>query len=162
MAGKHNTRNEPLGRHTIDSLVRHISARQIELFKNWEFDDQASRRSGGVPTLSQPPARPTCIDLFCGAGGFSEGFRQAGFAVLAGNDIDRFAGDTFSSTHKDAVFIPGPIEAVSAPHLLGVTGLRKGELDCLIGGPPCQAFSVYNHQRGLHDERSRLFNDYYG
>ena len=38
--------------------------------------------------------------------------------------------------------------------------MKKGDLDCLIGGPPCQAFSVYNHQRGLHDPRSRLFREY--
>ena len=38
--------------------------------------------------------------------------------------------------------------------------MKAGELDCIIGGPPCQAFSVYNHQRGLHDERSGLFREY--
>ena len=37
----------------------------------------------------------TAIDLFCGAGGLSEGFRQAGFHVLAGNDLDPFAADTY-------------------------------------------------------------------
>lgn len=102
----------------------------------------------------------TAIDLFCGAGGLSEGFRQANFHILAGNDLDLFAGETFSSTHKEAVFIPGPIEKISARKLLSITGLKKGEVDCLIGGPPCQAFSVYNHKRGLHDQRSSLFKEY--
>jgi len=102
----------------------------------------------------------TAIDLFCGAGGLSEGFQQAGFRVLAGNDFDEHAGATFSLAHDTAEFLPGPIEEISADHLLKVTGLEKGELDCLIGGPPCQAFSVYNHQRGLHDKRSRLFEEY--
>jgi DNA (cytosine-5)-methyltransferase 1 len=102
----------------------------------------------------------SAIDLFCGAGGLSEGFRQAGFTVLAGNDIDEFAGQTFSATHPDAVFLGGPIQGISAKDLLKAAGLRRGELDCLIGGPPCQAFSVYNHQRGMHDERSGLFREY--
>ena len=102
----------------------------------------------------------TAIDLFCGAGGLSEGFRQAGFHVLAGNDCDKYAGETFASTHKEAAFLPGPIEKIAASKFLKVTGLKKGELDCLIGGPPCQAFSVYNHQRGLHDKRSGLFKEY--
>src|ERR1700733_5053691 len=99
-------------------------------------------------------------DLFCGAGGLSEGFRQAGFHVAAGNDSDRLAGETFSRTHKDATFLPGPIEEVKSKDLLDSAGVRKGELSCLVGGPPCQAFSVYNHQRGLHDPRSRLFREY--
>jgi DNA (cytosine-5)-methyltransferase 1 len=90
----------------------------------------------------------------------SEGFRQAGFRVVAGNDIDEFAGHTFAATHHEAIFLPGRIQDVSADDLLSATCLNRGELDCLIGGPPCQAFSVYNHQRGLHDARSTLFREY--
>lgn len=93
----------------------------------------------------------TAVDLFCGAGGLSEGFRQAGFHVLAGNDIDPHAAETFAASHAEARFLPGPIERIATREFLGAAGLRKRELDCLIGGPPCQAFSVYNHQRGLHD-----------
>lgn len=104
--------------------------------------------------------RLTVIDLFCGAGGLSEGFRQAGFAVLAGNDFLDSAGQTFQNTHPKAKFLGGPIQDISAERLLAETGLRRGELTCLIGGPPCQAFSVYNHQRGMHDHRASLFHEY--
>jgi DNA (cytosine-5)-methyltransferase 1 len=104
--------------------------------------------------------KPTVIDLFCGAGGLSEGFRQAGFHVLAGNDFNEIAGQTYAATHLDAVFLGGPIQDITAKALLKKTSLVKGELDCLIGGPPCQAFSVYNHQRGMHDLRSHLFREY--
>ena len=104
--------------------------------------------------------RWTAIDLFCGAGGLSEGLRQAGFRVLAGNDIDPFAAETFAASHPGAALFSGPIEEISAHDLLGASGLREGELDCLVGGPPCQAYSVYNHQRGMHDERSGLFHEY--
>ena len=106
------------------------------------------------------PARRTTIDLFCGAGGLSEGFRQAGFAVLAGNDLFEAAGRTFSATHPEAKFFGEPIQDISAAELLTATGLRRGELTCLVGGPPCQAFSVYNHQRGTHDPRAGLFREY--
>ncbi len=102
----------------------------------------------------------TAIDLFCGAGGLSEGFRQAGFQILAGNDFNETAGKTFAATHLDAVFLPGAVQDVSAKRVLVETGLARGELDCLVGGPPCQAFSVYNRQRGLHDARSHLFKEY--
>jgi DNA (cytosine-5)-methyltransferase 1 len=102
----------------------------------------------------------TAIDLFCGAGGLSEGFRQAGFHVLAGQDFDEAAGATFASTHPEARFIGGRIQEVKASSLLRLTGLKRGEVDVLIGGPPCQGYSVYNHQRGESDPRAGLFREY--
>lgn len=102
----------------------------------------------------------TAIDLFCGAGGLSAGLEMAGFTVLAGNDLFDAAGRTFEATHPRAKFIPGPIEELSVKRLMEVTGLRKGELSVLVGGPPCQAYSVYNHQRGMHDARASLFREY--
>lgn len=102
----------------------------------------------------------TAIDLFCGAGGLSEGLRQAGYHVLVGNDYDATAGATFAHTHREAKFLPGPIQNIAAADFLRAANLARGELDCLVGGPPCQAFSVYNHKRGMHDERSQLFHEY--
>ena len=102
----------------------------------------------------------TAIDLFCGAGGLSEGFRQAGVHVLAGQDIDAVFGATFSQTHREAQFVHGPIQAVSASDLLSAANCEPGQIDVLIGGPPCQGYSVYNHQRGVDDPRAGLFNEY--
>lgn len=102
----------------------------------------------------------TVIDLFCGAGGLSEGLRQAGFRVCAGNDHDPAAGKTYESTHPGAKFIGGCIENLLIEDFLDAALLKRGELFCLAGGPPCQAFSVYNHQRGMHDARSQLFREY--
>lgn len=102
----------------------------------------------------------TAIDLFCGAGGLSAGLEMAGFTVLAGNDLFEAAGKTFSHTHPHAKFIPGPIEDLSVESLMKVSGLKRGELTVLVGGPPCQAYSVYNHQRGMHDARATLFREY--
>jgi len=116
--------------------------------------------SGGKRTGISPGRALTAIDLFCGAGGLSEGLRQSGFHVLAGNDFDGVAGETYTSTHPEAKFIAGPVQDVSADKLLKLAGLTKGELNCLVGGPPCQAFSVYNHKRGMHDDRSQLFQQY--
>ena len=100
------------------------------------------------------------IDLFCGAGGLSEGFQQVGFQVLAGNDINSFAAQTFQKTHPDAAFFGSSISELHAEDFLEAAGIARGELACLIGGPPCQAFSVYNHKRGMHDPRSGLFREY--
>lgn len=102
----------------------------------------------------------TAIDLFCGAGGLSEGFRQAGVHVLAGQDIDATFGKTFADTHNEASFVHGPIQDISAADLLAAANCQPGEVDVLIGGPPCQGYSVYNHQRGADDPRAGLFKEY--
>lgn len=102
----------------------------------------------------------TIVDLFSGAGGLSEGFRMAGFNTLAANDFSTSAANTYKQNHPETLFIDGKIEDISANGILKLTGLSKGDLDVLVGGPPCQAFSVYNHQRGMHDERSGLFREY--
>lgn len=102
----------------------------------------------------------TAIDLFCGAGGLSEGFQQAGFDIRVGNDLNKYSKETYLKTHPETNFLFGPIESFFSEDFLKGANLNKGELDCLIGGPPCQAFSVYNHQRGLHDYRSSLFREY--
>lgn len=102
----------------------------------------------------------TVVDLFCGAGGLSEGFRQAGFHVLAGSDYDPAAGKTFMTTHPEATFLGGRIQDLSVDDFLKATGLKKGELEVLVGGPPCQGYSVYNHGRGVDDPRAGLFREY--
>ncbi|MBU3032669.1 DNA cytosine methyltransferase [Tritonibacter mobilis] len=102
----------------------------------------------------------TAIDLFCGAGGLSAGLEMAGFRVLAGVDLFEAAGKTFEDTHPEARFIGKPIEDVTIEELVETTGVQPGKLTVLAGGPPCQAYSVYNHQRGMHDERAVLFKQY--
>lgn len=104
--------------------------------------------------------RLTAIDLFCGAGGLSEGFRQAGFHVLVGQDYDATAGKTFAATHPESTFICGRIQEVTATQILKAAGKHKGEIDVIVGGPPCQGYSVYNHQRGEDDPRAGLFREY--
>jgi DNA (cytosine-5)-methyltransferase 1 len=104
--------------------------------------------------------RPTVVDLFCGAGGLSHGFLQAGYQVVFGTDIDPTFGQTFLASHPDAKFVAKAIQDLKADDILKATGLRAGELDVLVGGPPCQGYSVYNHGRGLQDPRAGLFKEY--
>lgn len=101
-----------------------------------------------------------CVDLFCGAGGLSEGFREEGFEILVANDFDQCCEETYKANHPDTFFISGQIQNITPAQILSICKMAVGELDCVIGGPPCQAFSVYNHQRGMQDERSGLFREY--
>lgn len=105
-------------------------------------------------------AGPTCIDLFAGAGGLAVGFRQAGWSIIGANDLNAAAGETFRLNFPEAAFFEGPISGVSAADLLRECSIKPGDLDCLIGGPPCQSFSYNNHQRSESDDRAKLFEHY--
>lgn len=102
----------------------------------------------------------TCIDLFSGAGGLAEGFRQGGLSVVSGTDRDGIAGATFRHNFPSASFFECPISDLTGAELLADAGLGRGELDCLLGGPPCQSFSYNNHERSRRGARARLFRDY--
>ena len=109
------------------------------------------------------PARPvlTAADLFCGAGGLSEGLREAGFELIAAADHDPDACATYRINFPGAELVEGDLTSpVLHERLLeGVRG--RGELDLLAGGPPCQAFSqVRNHDRLLEDPRNRLYREF--
>jgi DNA (cytosine-5)-methyltransferase 1 len=102
----------------------------------------------------------TSIDLFCGAGGLTEGFRQAGFLCLYGNDNNPFAIETFKRNHPAALADLNPIEQVNTRSIRRKLGLGKGELSVLTGGPPCQGFSINAPERFLDDPRNALFKHY--
>ncbi len=104
--------------------------------------------------------KPTVVDLFCGAGGLSHGFMQAGYDVIFGTDIDPIFGQTFLNSHSGAKFIAKSIADIFASDILAFCGLNAGDLDVLVGGPPCQGYSVYNHSRGENDPRAGLFKEY--
>jgi DNA (cytosine-5)-methyltransferase 1 len=102
----------------------------------------------------------SAIDLFCGAGGITEGFRQAGFHCLYGNDLNLNAIETFHSNHKHTWADSRPIQQVDAKEVRRKFGLRKGELSVVTGGPPCQGFSINAPERFLDDPRNALFRHY--
>lgn len=102
----------------------------------------------------------TTIDLFCGAGGLTEGFRQAGYSCLYGNDAMPEAIQTFKNNHPEAWADNRLVEEVSPEEVRRKVGLRRGELDVLVGGPPCQGFSINAPERFLSDPRNKLFRYY--
>ena len=103
---------------------------------------------------------PLSIDLFCGAGGITEGFRRAGFSCLFANDVDPDAARTFRHNHPMAEVVEGPVEECD-PHRVRLgLGIQKGEIDCIVGGPPCQGFSINAPERFLDDPRNTLFRNY--
>lgn len=98
------------------------------------------------------------VDLFAGAGGLSEGFRQAGFKALAGSDFDPDAMATYARNFPEAATVVGDIQTRSVRAKI----LRYAKAaTVVIGGPPCQAFSqVRNHTRMIDDPRNSLYREF--
>lgn len=80
--------------------------------------------------------RMTTVDLFCGAGGFSEGFARAGYNCAYAVDFDEQAVGTFSFNHPSISAQRRDIRELSGSEILSVANLRKGDVDVVIGGPP--------------------------
>ncbi len=99
----------------------------------------------------------TCVDLFSGAGGLSRGFYDAGYDVVLGVDFDEAALRTFKENHGKAeamrldLFNHGNIDVIV--DYLDKKGIK---LDVLVGGPPCQGFSIAG-PRDMNDKRNSLY-----
>jgi DNA (cytosine-5)-methyltransferase 1 len=98
-------------------------------------------------------------DLFCGAGGLAEGFRQAGCSIVVGTDADPDACATFAQNFPESTTIYGDIREIKVRRRLAAA--TDAEIDILVGGPPCQAFSqVRNHARLIDDPRNALYREF--
>ncbi len=99
------------------------------------------------------------IDLFCGCGGFSKGFHQAGFNIVYGIDNWKDATVTYKHNFPTAVISNEDITSIRGKDILGSTGLSANDIDVIIGGPPCQGFSL-SGKRMLEDPRNRLYKSF--
>lgn len=100
------------------------------------------------------------IELFAGAGGLALGIEKAGFDTLACVEFDKSACATLRKNRPDWRVIQDDIANISCINLEEYFSLKKGELDLLSGGAPCQAFSYAGKRLGLEDTRGTLFYHY--
>jgi DNA (cytosine-5)-methyltransferase 1 len=100
------------------------------------------------------------IDLFAGAGGLSEGLREAGFTSLYANEISLRYAQTYAVNHPGTQVDSRDIRRVDARKIRNLLGLKRGELDLVAGGPPCQGFSINAPKRSTEDLRNHLFREY--
>lgn len=98
-----------------------------------------------------PNQKYKLIDLFCGAGGLSLGFSEAfghSFESVWANDFNRYAADTYNANYGDHCVVGDIIELLENPSTI------IPEADVVIGGPPCQGFSLLNRNRDGDVRRS--------
>lgn len=88
------------------------------------------------------------LSLFCGCGGLDKGFDEAGYNIVWANDFDKYAVETYKANFGDNVIL-GDINEIELNSL--------PEFDVLIGGFPCQPFSMMGAEKGFEDTRGTLF-----
>lgn len=86
--------------------------------------------------------------FFAGVGGIDTGFEEAGFEVIWANEFDKYAAETYSMNFNNQLVVDDirNVKATDIP-----------DFDVMIGGFPCQAFSVAGYRKGFEDERGNLF-----
>lgn len=100
------------------------------------------------------------IDLFAGAGGLSEGLTEAGFHSLFANEIVPTYAKTYAQNHIGTKVETTDIRNLDPNRVRKDLKLKKGELDLIAGGPPCQGFSINAPVRSTKDFRNHLFKEY--
>ena len=99
----------------------------------------------------------TVLDLFCGCGGLSIGFEQAGFNVVLGIDNWKDALVTYQYNHKGSQTICADLMNLSPKDVEKELGSKS--IDVIIGGPPCQGFSIAG-KRIIDDDRNKLYKSF--
>lgn len=155
-----NVLREILGKDYIEF----ISIIQTYLNLNIQIDESLKKymdffRKSSVENYLNDKDSPTLVDFFCGAGGMSLGFCQNGFKVLLANDIEDVCTKTYSFNHYEIPkerIITGDIKQI----VENIDKHINDDVDVIIGGPPCQGFSMANRQRIIDDPRNVLYKSY--
>ena len=104
--------------------------------------------------------KPKVISLFAGAGGLDIGFEKAGFNIAVAVEIDTACCDTLRTNRPQLRIINKDVTQVSGDEILKTAGLQIMEPALVIGGPPCQSFSLAGLRRGLEDDRGKLLFEF--
>jgi len=116
------------------------------MFNNWKLID--------TPNVQCNDISVNFVDLFAGAGGLSLGFEQAGFNLLLDVEKEDYAVETLETNFPEAKHFEGNIKKFNPKE-----HLKKENVDIVVGGPPCQGFSIAG-ERDERDKRNLLFEEY--
>jgi DNA (cytosine-5)-methyltransferase 1 len=103
--------------------------------------------------------RPIAIDLFCGAGGMSLGFEQAGFDIVAAVEVDPVHAAVHKFNFPNCATLCRDIATLAGDEIRKAAGIGDREIDLVVGGAPCQGFSLIGH-RALEDPRNSLVGEF--
>lgn len=100
------------------------------------------------------------ISLFSGAGGMDIGFTQAGFEIAVAVEEDPSCCATLRANRPELNVIEGDVSSLTTEEVLKAAGVAPLEAALVIGGPPCQSFSLAGKRMGLNDKRGTLVLDF--
>ncbi len=107
------------------------------------------------------PKKLKVIDLFCGVGGLSYGFaHDDNFEIVAANEILPNMAKAYSLNHPTVKVYIEDIKDFGAEKIEKNLNIKASEIDIIVGGPPCQAYSTVG-KRLIDDPRGKLFQEYY-
>ena len=142
-------KNEPVSFETIEKICFTL---------NCEIEDVVELKKDSSVQIEKNAF--TTIELFAGAGGLALGIEKAGFETLGLVEFDKDAAESLKTNRPNWRVIHDDIANISCMDLEEYFGIKKGELDLLSGGAPCQAFSYAGKRLGLEDARGTLFYHY--
>jgi DNA (cytosine-5)-methyltransferase 1 len=106
------------------------------------------------------PSQPIALSFFSGAMGLDLGIEQAGFDIRLACELDKYCRQTIALNRPNVALV-GDINDYSPAQVMRYAGLELGqELELMVGGPPCQAFSTAGKRKGFNDERGNAFLTY--
>jgi len=139
----------------------------MSVANEWDFEEQISFDTIGLATDISVEERKLyresglrIISLFSGAGGLDIGFENAGFTIAVAVESDPSCCDTLRTNRPFLPIINEKIENLSVEAILKTANLQPLEAALIIGGPPCQSFSLAGLRKGLDDERGKLLFEY--
>ncbi|MEG0830253.1 MAG: DNA (cytosine-5-)-methyltransferase [Anaerovoracaceae bacterium] len=141
-------KNEPVSMGSVEKICRTLSCDVGDVMEITQFEEEKSLKSLKV------------IELFAGAGGLALGIEKAGFETIGLIEIDKAASETLRRNRPNWRVINEDVEKISLLDLEDYFNIKKGELDLLSGGAPCQSFSYAGKRLGLQDARGTLFYHY--
>lgn len=114
-----------------------------------------------ITPITQPCMKLNVLDMFCGCGGMSKGLSDAGLNVIAGIDIWDKAVDNYNRNHTHRAYCADltKLSPEQFNELLLQNNNPEQTIDVIVGGPPCQSFSIAG-KRDKNDPRNALFMEY--
>jgi DNA (cytosine-5)-methyltransferase 1 len=153
----------------VRTLCREGLIEAEKVGSNWIIDKKSLSQYGLItahnvaedhPAYVTKRNKPIALSFFSGAMGLDQGVEQAGFDIRLTCEVDKYCRQTIALNKPDIALI-GDINNYSADEILSYAGLtRSDDVDLIIGGPPCQAFSTAGKRNGFNDDRGNAFITY--
>jgi DNA (cytosine-5)-methyltransferase 1 len=134
--------------------VRRVHRKWLEVRHELKKTKKLRTAPGAAPPAVSGSGGFTLISLFTGAYGLDLGFELAGFDAVVALDASEASYQNLRANRPRVPFLLGDVAAFRTEDILKEAGLKPGEADVVVGGPPCQPFSPAGKRQSLSDPRS--------